>query len=147
MVGYISNFNGDLIDRLGRMHREMDRMFGNWSGVPDIRSATAGDFPEINVGVLPERVDVYVFAAGVDPKSLDISLHQNVLTIAGERKPEAPAGAKAYRRERFYGQFRRAISLPDGINTDKVEAHYRDGVLHITVPRLAAIQPRKIAVN
>lgn len=147
MVSYISNFNGDLIDRLDRMHREMDRMFGNWSGVPDIRSATAGDYPEINVGVLPERVDVYVFAAGVDAKSLDISLHQNVLTIAGERKSEAPEGAKAYRRERYYGPFRRAISLPDGVDADKVAARYRDGVLHITVPRQAAVQPRKISVN
>ncbi len=147
MLAYINHFNGDLFDRLDRVHREMDRLFGNWSGVPDIRSATAGDFPEINVGVLPERVDVYVFAAGIDPKSLDVSLHQNVLTITGERKPDAPEAAKAYRRERFNGQFRRAISLPDGVDADKVEARYRDGVLHITVPRQAAVQPRKITVN
>ncbi len=147
MVGYITNFNGDLFDRLDRMHREMDRMFGNWTGVPDIRSAGAGDWPELNVGVLPERVDIYVFAAGIDPKSLDISLHQNVLTIAGERRIEQPETTKTYRRERFRGNFRRAISLPDGVDADRVEAHYRDGVLHVTVPRQAKVQPRKITVN
>lgn len=147
MPGYISNFNGDLFDRLDRMHREMDRMFGNWAGIPDIRSATAGDWPELNVGVLPERVDVYVFAPGIDAKSLDISLHQNVLTIAGERKVELLENTKTYRRERFRGGFRRAVSLPDGVDADKVEARYRDGVLHVTVPRQAKVQPRKITVN
>lgn len=147
MLGYITNFNGDLFDRFDRTRREMDRLFGNWPGIPDIRSATTGDWPELNVGVLPEQVDVYVFAAGVDPKSLDISLHQNVLTISGERGVEQPENSKPHRRERFRGGFRRVISLPDGVDADKVEARYRDGVLHVTVPRQAAVQPRKITVN
>ena len=92
-------------------------------------------------------MDVYVFAAGVDPKSLDISLQQNLLTVSGERKIELPKGAQAYRRERFYGSFRRVITLPEDVDPGKVNAGYRDGVLHITVQRKQELQPRKIEVK
>lgn len=147
MFGYITQFDGDLFDRLERMHREMDRLYGGATGAQDIRSVTTDGFPRINVGVLPDRVDVYVYAAGLDPNAMDISLQQNLLTITGERRPDAPEGARPYRRERFNGEFRRVINLPDGVDPDKVEATYRDGILHIKVQRQEAVRPRKITVN
>lgn len=147
MFGYISNFEGDIFDRLDRMHREMDRLFSGRRGTADIRSIGSGSYPQVNVGVQPNQVDVYVFAAGLDPNAIDITLHENLLTISGERKSDAPADAKAYRRERFNGGFRRIVSLPEGVDPDKVSAAYRNGVLHITVQRHEAARPRKISVN
>jgi HSP20 family protein len=147
MLGYLRGFDNDLFDQLDRMRRDMDQLFGGWPGSAGIRSVASGSFPPINVGASPDQVDVYVFAAGVNPKSLDISLQQNLLSIAGERKTDAPEKAEFYRRERFNGAFRRAITLPEDVDPDKVEASYRDGVLHITVQRREEVKPRQIEIK
>jgi HSP20 family protein len=99
------------------------------------------------VGSTPDRVDVYLFAAGLDPKAIDISIQQNLLAISGGRKVEVKEDADYYRRERFDGEFRRVISLPDDVDPDKVDAKYRDGVLQITVRRRESARPRQITVN
>ena len=147
MFGYSTGFDRDFLDQFERTRRETDATFGDWSGQLRIRPVTAGTYPAINVGASPKQVDVYVFAAGADPKRLDISLQQNLLTVSGERKIELPEGAQAYRRERFTGSFKRVITLPDDVDPEKVKATYRDGLLHITVQRGEQQQPRKIEVK
>lgn len=147
MYGYLTGFDRDLFGQLERMRREMDGLFGESGGPLGIRSVAAGTYPAINVGASPKQVDIYVFAAGMDPKSLDISLQQNLLTVSGERKTELPEGALAYRRERFNGSFKRVITLPEDVEPEKVDAAYRDGVLHIVIQRKEELQPRKIEVK
>jgi HSP20 family protein len=106
-----------------------------------------GTFPPINVGATPDKLEVYLFAAGLDPKKLQLSLQQNLLTVTGERQAPPSEAATYYRRERFNGEFRRVITLPDDVDPDRVEARYRDGVLHISVSRKEAAKPRTIPLN
>jgi len=141
------SFDTSLFDQLRRLESEMDQLFGRGSLPAGIRAMRRGTFPPINVGATPERVDVYVFAAGLDSNSLDISIQQNLLAVSGERKVPVDAAADYYRQERFDGEFRRVITLPDDADPDRVEAKYRDGVLHITVQRREAVRPRQITVN
>jgi HSP20 family protein len=148
MFGYLTGFDNDVFDQLERMRRQMDRMFGDWSSTPaGIRSLAAGTFPAVNVGASEEQVGVYLFAAGIDPKTLNISLQQNLLTIEGERKIEYPEKVRFYRQERFSGNFRRVLTLPEDADPDQVNAHYRDGVLRVTVKRREAVRPRQIEVK
>ena len=147
MFGSPMSFEGSLFDDLRRMQQEMEELFGSAYWPTGIRSVARGTFPPVNVGATPDGVDVYLFAAGLDPASLDISIQQNLLTVAGERNVEAPENAQYYRRERFSGEFRRVISLPEDADPDKVEAHYREGVLHISVRRREATRPRQIEVK
>jgi HSP20 family protein len=147
MWGYLTGFDDDLFEEFEGMRRRMDQLFGAWPSSTGIRSVAAGTFPAINVGASPEQVDVYVFAAGVDPKSLDISLQQNLLSIAGERKVELPENVQVYRNERVSGGFQRALTLPEDVDPDKVGATYRDGVLHLTLRRREAVRPRQIEVK
>lgn len=147
MVDFLTGFDNDFFDQFENMRREMDRLFGGGPGSLGIRSMARGSCPAINVGASPERVDVYVYAAGVDPKTLDVSLQQNLLTISGERSIDLPEDAQLYRNERFSGTFRRAITLPEDVDPDKVDATYRDGLLHITVQRREAVKPRHIEVK
>ncbi len=148
MFSYLTGFDRDVFDQFDRIRREMDEMFGGGGGGPlGIRSVAAGTYPAINVGASPKQVDVYMFTAGMDPKSLDISLQQNLLTVSGEREIEVPEGAQVYRRERFNGSFKRVITLSEDVDPDGVDAAYRDGVLHITVQRKKELQPRKIEVK
>jgi len=147
MFGYLTGFDNDVFDQLDRMRRQMDRMFGDWSRPAGIRSLAASTFPAINVGVSEEQVDVYVFAPGMDPKTLNISLQQNLLTVEGERKIESSEKVQFYRQERFSGDFRRVLTLPEDVDPDQVDARYRDGVLQITVHRREAVRPRQIEVK
>jgi len=136
-----------LFGELRRLDSEMDQLFGRRSLPAGIRAMRRGTFPPINVGITPDRVDVYLFAAGLDAKSLDISIQQNLLAVSGERKVPVDEAADYYRQERFDGEFRRVITLPDDVDPDRVEAKYHDGVLQITVQRREAVRPRQITVN
>ena len=141
------SFDTSLFDEFRRLEGEMDQLFGRGSLPAGIRATRRGTFPPINVGATPERVDVYLFAAGLDPKSLDISIQQNLLAVSGDRKVPVDEADDYYRQERFDGEFRRVITLPDDVDPDRVDAKYRDGVLQITVQRREAARPRQITVN
>jgi HSP20 family protein len=143
----LTNFGGSLFDEFRRVQDDMDEIFGRWPWSAGIRSVARGTYPPINVGSTPEQVDVYLFAAGLDPKTLDISLQQNLLTVAGERKVPAGNDTDYYRKERFDGSFRRVISLPEDVDPDRVSARYTDGVLQIHVQRREAARPRQIEVK
>jgi len=138
---------GGVFDEFRRLENQMDQLFRGSSWPAEIRSVQRGTFPPLNIGATPERVDVYVFAAGLDPKSLDLSIQQNLLSVSGRREVEVNDNASYYRRERFNGDFRRVISLPDDLDPERVDAKYRDGVLHISIQRRESARPRQIAVN
>ena len=136
-----------LFDEYRRLENQMDRLFSYSPWPAGIRSVQRGTFPPLNVGATPERVDVYLFAANLDPKSLDVSLQQNLLVVSGSRKVDVNENAEYYRRERFDGDFRRVISLADDVDPERVQAKYRDGVVQITVQRRESARPRQITVN
>ena len=147
MFGRPRGFDGGLFDEYRRLEREMDQLFGAspWPG--NIRAAARGTWPPINIGHTPEQVDVYLFAAGLDSGALDISIQQNLLTVAGERRLITEEGADYYRKERYDGAFRRVVTLPEDVDPDRVEASYRDGVLHVAIQRRAAARPRQIEIK
>jgi len=85
---------------------------------------------------------------GIDPKDIDISVVGNVLTIKGNRKEEKEAKSQDYiRREVSYGAFERRMSLPEGANTEKIEAHFKNGVVEITMPVAKAAEAKKVPVQ
>ena len=143
----LSGFDTNLFGEARRLENDLDQLFGRSPWPVGIRAVRRGTFPPINVGATPEKVEVYLFAAGLDPKSLDISIQQNLLAVSGSRKVPVIEDAQYYRRERFDGDFRRVIQLPDDVDPDRVEAKYRDGVLQISVQRRESARPRQIEVQ
>lgn len=134
----------DLFAEMGRLQRELLQAFDL---SPSIRGLSRG-FPALNVGGTPWAVHVYAFAPGMDPASMEVYVEKGVLTIAGERQAEpAPENATRHIDERYAGRFRRVISLPDDIDASQVSAAYRDGVLHVRIPRKEEAQPRRIAIQ
>lgn len=137
----------DVFSELDRLQREIQQ---NFSGSPSIRGLTRGGFPAMNVGGTPESVEIYAFTPGVDPASIEVTLENGVLTIEGERKDVLPSDddkATIHIGERFSGRFRRVVSLPDDVDPNAVQAQSRDGVLHISIKRREAAQPRRISVH
>lgn len=147
MFGRPTSYPGSLFGDFRRLEQEMDELFGRSPWPASIRSVAQGAYPPINVGAASDKVNVYLFAAGLDPKSLNISLQRNLLTVSGARKVTVHEQANYYRQERFTGDFRRVITLPDDVDPDQVEAHYRDGLLQISVQRREAARPRQIQVK
>ena len=150
MMHDMLGLEGSFLDEFERMRREVDRLFNRGVGRTNIRAVARGSFPAINVGTTPEALYVYAFAPGLDTKTLDLSIQQNLLTITGKRKTESPttaAGAGYHIRERFSGDFKRVLGLPDSADPDKVEASYRDGILRIVVGKREAAKPRQINVQ
>ena len=115
--------------------------------VSGIRSVSRGTFPPLNIGASPDSVDVYIFAAGLDPKTLYVTLQQNILTVSGERQSPATEKAVFYRRELFEGPFQRVITLPEDVDPDAVKAHYQNGVLHVRIGRREEVRPKQIHIH
>jgi HSP20 family protein len=147
MFGIPSNVPGSVFDELWRLQQEVDELFGSGSSPLGIRSLPRGTFPAVNVGQTPERVDVYLFAPGIDPKSLDIAIQQNLLTISGKRELGSEEEVNYYRQERFGGEFRRVISLPEDVDPERVQAKYVDGIVQIGVQRRESARPRRIEIH
>lgn len=111
---------------------DMDREFGDFS-------------PKIDMKDSDKEVKIFAELPGLNEKDLDISVSEHALTLKGEKKKEVEDKKdNYYRMERSYGSFYRTIALPEGVDTNKVDATYKKGVLHIIIPKTAkAIESRK----
>ena len=138
----------DVFAELDRLQREMQDAFDL---SPSIRGIGRGGFPALNVGGTPTSVEIYAFAPGLDPASMEVNLDRGLLTIAGERTANLPSAeddkSALHINERFGGRFRRVLSLSDDVDPNSVSADYRDGVLHIHIKRHESAQPRRITVQ
>ena len=148
--------SGDWFADFEQLYDRMDELLGGRSGVSSIRAVgRAGAFPALNVGSSSEAVEIYAFAPGIDPKSIDVSVEKGLLAISGERPARGakPASGKeaeertAYANERFSGRFRRVVALADDADPGRVEATYRNGVLKIVVPKRESSKPRQIQIS
>jgi HSP20 family protein len=146
----LQRFPGDSFADLDELQRQMERLFSP-RGSSSIRAVQRGTFPAVNIGVTPDAVEIYAFAPGIDPKSLDVSVDKGLLTIAGQRKGSVRDDRKEklniYSRERAEGEFRRVVSLPDDADPDRVSATYRNGIVQISIQKREASRPRRIEVK
>ena len=137
------------------MQSEMNRMFDEVFGDAARRSGRQqGEAPTRwapALDALQEDGDIVVRAElpGVKPDDVDITLHNGVLTISGERRAEQQReGSGYYVRERRYGSFRRSMTLPQGVDESSISARFDGGVLEVRVSGAAAVQePRRIQIE
>ena len=145
---YRTLFPNSFLADLDRLQREFLRYSGPTGS---IRGFGRGGFPALNVGSTPESVEIYAFAPGLDPTTVDVTSDRGVLTLSGERKSELPRDgekkAAVHINERFSGAFRRVVSLSDDVDPDSTKATYADGVLHISIKRRVAAQSRRINIQ
>lgn len=140
-------FPGDILAELDHLQRRMQR-FTEPSN--SIRGFGRSSFPPLNIGATPDSVEIYAFAPGLDPAKIELTLERGVLTLAGERAHELPAESRTsttHVNERFSGQFRRTVSLPDDLDPEAVSAKYDEGVLHISIRRRETAKPRRISIQ
>ena len=140
---------GSLFPELTWLQQQLEEMLQP-AGLSGIRAVARGAFPAVNVGSTKDAVEVIAFAPGIDPKEIEITVERGLLSLSGERRVDSSQGqqgANTYAQERFTGKFRRVISLPEDADPAKVEAKFRDGVLHVTVAKRESSKPRQISVS
>jgi len=126
--------------------RDMERLFDALSTYSS--TGSAGVYPPIEVSEDADAVFVRAELPGIKTDDLDITMENDTLTIAGERKPEADDDSVSFhRREREWGAFRRSFSLQRRVDAEKVQARYIDGILTVTLPKAAEARPKQISVQ
>ena len=132
----------------GELSREIERLFDDL-GAGLVRSPLwrSGAWPTLNAWDSGEALFVEAEVPGVGQDDLEISAIGNELTIKGRREAMEGQDLTCHRRERGTGDFTRVLTLPAEIDSDKVEAQLKDGVLTLRLPKAESAKPRKITVN
>ena len=103
--------------------------------------------PPVDISETEDALVLRLEVPGMDKKDINISVSEGILTVTGEKKIETEEKETCHCRERCYGSFSRSICLPFDVDTDKVDATFKDGVLKITLPRSEAAKPKHIEVK
>ena len=139
-----------LVDTISEMNRTRERwMTGQETEEDRQRTHMSAWVPTTDIFAKGEDLVIRLELAGARPGDVDVALSNGVLTISGERVSELDNEEVSYYvRERFYGIFRRAITLPEGIDESKISAAFKNGMLQIAVQGgAAAAEPKRIQVR
>ena len=140
-------FNGDLSRMRDEMDRTIDRIFGGSMFEPKFLRGE-GWLPAIDVSENDTEVVVHAEVPGIAPEDLDVSVLGTTLTISGtKREKTEKRGQDFYQCERRFGEFRRAVELPESVDPDKVTADTEEGVVCVRIGKRAGVKPRHIAIR
>jgi len=133
-----------------KMRREMDRLWDSFlEGRPGRRAREGEEWvPSLDFSETKSDLVVKAELPGIDPKDIDISLNEGVLTIKGEKRQEKEEKEEGYHLvERSYGSFTRSIRLPREVQNDKINASYKNGVLKISLPKSEESKKKEIKIK
>lgn len=129
------------------LREAMDRLFEDSFVAPFGRLMQTTSIMPVDVYETEDAFVVNAFMPGLTPDDLDITVQQQVVTIHGEPKADDLNGLRPLVQERPTGQFTRTFSLPVPVDANRVGAEFRNGVLHLTLPKLEAARPHKIEIK
>ncbi len=125
-----------------RIQDEMNTLLSRFDTRP------SGEFPSLNVWTKDDEAVITTELPDIEPKNIDITVSGNTFTVKGTQGTPEPGGNESYhRRERWNGNFSRSLDLTFTVDTDKVTANFKKGVLYVTLPRHEAEKPRKISIS
>jgi HSP20 family protein len=137
---------------IDQLRRRMDRLFEDFEparahGGRDAERMWSGRFPRLSFVESEGSLVLEADLPGLGEKDVQLSIHQDVLTLSGERKPDAPQGWFVHRQERRPVKFSRSFALPCKVDPEKSTASLKNGVLTVTLVKATEAKPRAIAVK
>lgn len=134
-------------DRLASLRDEVNRLF-DFSWPSRDSGLFSGWSPALDVFDDKDNLVVKVELPGLNKDAINISLDKGVLTVSGERKQERETKeGESFRSERYFGKFHRSVTLPTAVDSSKVSAAYKDGILTVELPKAEEAKPKQIAVS
>jgi HSP20 family protein len=141
----LSNYSST--DRLASLRDEVNRLF-DFSWPSRDSGLFSGWTPPLDVLDDKDNLVVKVELPGLKKEEINLSLQDGILTISGERKREVEKKeGESFRSERYFGKFQRSVTLPTAVDSSKVNASYKDGVLTVELPKAEEAKPKQIAVS
>jgi HSP20 family protein len=141
----------DPFKELSTLQDRMNRAFGDlWGRAhrPDEDYISGSWMPAVDVRETKDALEISAELPGIDPKDVELSVENGVLSLKGSREFEKAIEGETYHRvERAYGSFERSFSLPTNVDPDRVKAVYRHGVLHLTLPKREEAKPKSISIK
>ena len=136
------------MNEISRMRREMDDLWSRLFGERMMEPAAAGWLPSLDVKDADGSIVVTAELPGLTAKDIDLSISEDLLTIKGEKKAEAEKKEEGvYFSERYFGSFQRSVRLPASVDSDKVKADFKNGVVRIEMPKSEKSRTRKIPIQ
>ena len=124
-----------------------DRFFEDMS-LPSILDSEDSWVPAFDITENDKGYLVTAELPGMDPKEVDVTFSEGILTVKGEKKDEKEDKGDNYHRiERRYGSFHRSFRIPGKVETDKIDANYKDGILKLSLPKVEGSETKKIEVK
>ena len=133
-----------LQDRVNRLFEEA------WGrGRRNDEEAISGSWaPAVDVRETKDALEVHAELPGIEPAEVEISVENSILTLKGTRNFEKATEGQTYHRvERAYGAFERSFTLPTNVDPERIQAVYRQGVLHLTLPKREEAKPKSISIK
>jgi HSP20 family protein len=132
-----------------RMKRDMDRLWESFFEKGTLRGEDGREWlPSLDVAETKNEIVVKAEVPGLEPKDIDISLSDGLLTIKGEKKQEREEKEENYHLvERSYGSFARSIRLPNEVRSDKINASYKNGVLKVVLPKSEEAKKKEVKIK
>ena len=136
-------------EQITSLRDEINRLFE----APCGESTRTGEFfndwaPALDLREGKDNLVASLELPGLKKEDIDVSVHEGVLSVSGDRKREEKGDeSEVYRCERHYGRFHRSVSLPTPVEVGKVKAGYKDGILSITMPKTEEAKPKQIEVS
>jgi HSP20 family protein len=133
---------------VARLQRHFDRALGDVANSSANGESLTAWIPSVDIHQEAGKFIVRADLPGVEPKDINVTAENGVLTVSGERKFERTDEQKGTSRyERVEGRFVRRFTLPDNVQTDNIRARHSNGVLELTIPKVAAPEPKRVAVE
>jgi len=134
---------------MNRLHEQLGQIFGDNFGAPEAASSpNVAWIPSVDVHEEPERFVVRADVPGVEPKDIEVTAADGVLTIRGERRSEKRAKDGGFERlERVAGTFLRRFTLPETAQPEAITAKQTNGVLEVVIPKQPKVQPKRVTVE
>jgi HSP20 family protein len=133
---------------MGRLHREIDQLFGDTLATESDGNKAIAWTPSVDVHEEPDHYTVRADLPGVEPKDIDVTAADGLLTIRGSRRIDKRDNQKGYERlERIAGDFLRRFSLPENARAEDIKAKHSNGVLEVVIPKTPVVEPRRVSVE
>lgn len=133
----VPDFTDQLIEPFTQLKTEVDRLFESFPfRLPSMRLGRFSSAPALEMSETGKSYKITAELPGIEPEDIEVTFDDGILRISGEKKEEREENERGYRlSERSYGAFERAVSLPSGVNPEKIDAKFKNGVLKIVVAK------------
>ena len=130
-----------------RMNRLFDDVWGRGRRGEE-EFISGGWVPPVDVRETKDSLEIAAELPGIDPKNVEVAVESGILSLRGTRTFEKAAEGETYHRvERAYGAFERSFTLPGNVDAERIQATYRNGVLHLSVPKREEAKPKAISIK